>query len=51
MTMAAPNFGMDNETWDEISQTIPPKNDPFIQKYLSGRDTLIAEEKKQRYGP
>lgn len=47
--MAAPNFGMDSETWDEISRTIPPHNDPFLQKYLSGRDALIAEEKKQRY--
>lgn len=48
--MAAPNFGMDNETWAEISQTIPAKDDPFLQKYLSGRDALIAQEKKQRYG-
>lgn len=46
-----PDFGMDHETWKEISQTIPAKDDPFVQKYLSGRDALIAEEKKQRYGP
>lgn len=49
--MASNDSGMSSEEWDEISQTIPAKDDPFLQKYLSGRDALIAQEKKQRYGP
>lgn len=43
-------MAMSNEEWDEIAQTIPAKDDPFIQKYMTGREALIAEEKKQRYG-
>ncbi|KAH6652934.1 hypothetical protein BKA67DRAFT_519731 [Truncatella angustata] len=37
-----------SEEWDEISQTIPNVDEPFVQKYLQGRDALIAEESKQR---
>lgn len=43
-------MAMSKEEWDEIAQTIPAKDDPFILKYMTGREALIAEEKKQRYG-
>ncbi|KAJ0120079.1 denosine deaminase family protein [Diaporthe amygdali] len=39
---------MTNEEWEELAQTIPSKEDAFIQKYMTGREALIAEEKKQR---
>ena len=29
---------------------VPAVTDPFIQKYFSGRNELIAQEKKQRSG-
>ncbi|KUI74389.1 Adenosine deaminase CECR1-A [Cytospora mali] len=41
-------MAMSNEEWEEIAQTIPAQDDPFIQKYMSGREALMAEEKKQR---
>lgn len=41
---------MSKEEWEELSQTIPSKDDAFIQKYMTGREALIAEEKKQRSG-
>lgn len=41
---------MSKEEWEELSQTIPSKGDSFIQKYMTGREALIAEEKKQRSG-
>ncbi|KAK6082146.1 adenosine deaminase family protein [Seiridium cupressi] len=36
------------EEWDEISQTIPSVDEPFIQKYVEGRDALISQENRQR---
>jgi len=40
-----------NEELDEIlSLEVPKAGDAVIQNYLSGRDALIAEEKKQRSG-
>ncbi|ORY57311.1 adenosine/AMP deaminase [Pseudomassariella vexata] len=36
------------EEWDEISQDIPSPEDEFIQKYIEGREALIAQEDKQR---
>ena len=33
----------------EKDEGIPQIDDPFIQKYLDGRDALIAQEKSQRY--
>ena len=33
----------------ELDQGIPQPDDPFIQKYMSGRNALIATEKKQRH--
>ncbi|KAF2017875.1 Metallo-dependent hydrolase [Aaosphaeria arxii CBS 175.79] len=37
----------DNEAWEQ-AEGIPQLSDPFLQKYLEGRDALVAEEKKQR---
>ncbi|KAG8158438.1 hypothetical protein KVR01_011560 [Diaporthe batatas] len=39
---------MSKEEWEEIAQTIPAKDDAFIQKYMTGREALIAEEKRSR---
>ncbi|KAK6950856.1 hypothetical protein Daesc_007384 [Daldinia eschscholtzii] len=37
-----------DQEWEEVSQDLPKENDPFIQKYLQGREALIAEENKER---
>jgi len=34
----------------ELEEGIPQVEDPFIQKYLNGRRSLIAQEQKQRHG-
>lgn len=34
----------------ELEEGIPQVEDPFIQKYLNGRSSLIAQEQKQRHG-
>ncbi|KAH9999752.1 adenosine/AMP deaminase [Xylariaceae sp. FL0662B] len=34
--------------WEEISRDIPKESDPFIQKYIEGREALVAQENKQR---
>lgn len=39
-----------DEQWAELSQDLPARDDPFILKYLEGREALIAEEKKRRSG-
>ena len=39
---------MDNE-W-ELEEGVPQVQDPFIQQYLKGRDSLIDQERKQRHG-
>jgi len=39
----------DDEKWAR-EQGVPSFDQPFIQKYLNGRDALIAQEKKQRSG-
>lgn len=41
---------MPDDEWVEVEQGVPGKDEPFIQKYLSGREALIKEEKKQRSG-
>lgn len=41
---------MSKEEWEEIAQTIPSKDDAYLQKYMTGREALIAQEKKQRSG-
>lgn len=38
-----------NLEW-ELEQGIPQFEDPFIQKYMQGREALIEQEKKQRHG-
>jgi hypothetical protein len=39
----------DIEAWAQ-AEGVPSLSDPFIQKYLSGRDALVEQEKKQRSG-
>lgn len=39
----------DIEAWAQ-AEGVPSATDPFIQKYLSGRDALVEQEKKQRSG-
>lgn len=52
--MAAANGASDDESvnsqleW-ELEEGIPQPEDPFIQKYLTGRKALIEQEKKQRH--
>lgn len=39
-----------DEDWEEVSQGVPSKDEPFISKYLQGREALVDQEKKQRSG-
>ncbi len=39
---------MSEEEWEEVAQEIPAADDPIIQKYLTGREALMDEEKKRR---
>jgi adenosine deaminase CECR1 len=39
----------DLEAWRR-TEGIPSLDDEFMQKYFEGRDTLVAQEKKQRSG-
>ena len=41
---------MPDDEWEEVVATVPSVDEPFIQKYLGGREALINEEKKQRSG-
>ncbi|RMZ88811.1 hypothetical protein DV736_g3951, partial [Chaetothyriales sp. CBS 134916] len=44
------NVSDDNSILEfEFEQGIPQHDDPFIQKYMSGRQALIEQEKKQRH--
>ena len=43
-------MSMTQEEWEEISQELPKREDPVLQKYLHGREALIAQEHKQRSG-
>ncbi|PYI29243.1 CECR1 family adenosine deaminase [Aspergillus indologenus CBS 114.80] len=38
----------DDKQW-ELEEGIPQVEDPFIQQYLKGRDSLILQEQKQRH--
>jgi hypothetical protein len=38
-----------NLEW-ELEEGIPQFEDPFIQKYMQGREALIEQEKKKRHG-
>jgi len=37
-----------NEEWEEVLQDVPLTSDPFLQKYLAGRSSLITQEKSTR---
>jgi len=39
-----------DEEWAEVEQDLPKLEDPFLKKYLDGREALIAEEHKRRSG-
>ena len=41
---------MPDDEWEEVKESLPAKEEPFINKYLSGRDALIGQEKRQRSG-
>lgn len=41
-------MSLTEEEWDEVSQTIPSANDPFLRKYLDGRSSLIEKEQSSR---
>jgi adenosine deaminase CECR1 len=47
--MEPPTPASDDAAWKK-EEGIPSLTDPFIQKYLEGRDALVAQEKKQRSG-
>ena len=38
-----------DEEWAQ-AEGVPSLSDPFIQKYLQGRDALVQQEKRQRSG-
>lgn len=39
---------LSDEEYQEITQDIPSLSDPFVQKYISGRSNLIAQERTSR---
>ena len=39
-----------DDAWEK-AEGVPGLGDPFVQKYLQGRDALVQQEKKQRSGP
>ncbi|KAH6609644.1 adenosine deaminase family [Trichoderma cornu-damae] len=39
---------MPDDLWEELSQDIPSTSDPFLQQYLTGRESLISKEKETR---
>jgi hypothetical protein len=41
---------LSEEEWEAISEELPSKEEPLLQKFIHGRKDLIAEEKKQRSG-
>lgn len=43
-------MSMTQEEWEEISQELPKSEDAVLQKYIHGREALIAQEQKQRSG-
>jgi adenosine deaminase CECR1 len=48
--MSAKALGFTDQEWEEISHDVPKNDDPFLQKYLEGREALISQENKQRSG-
>lgn len=49
MPPTAPGRLQDDE-WAELAEGIPAKEEPFLQKYVQGREALIEQEKKLRSG-
>jgi adenosine deaminase CECR1 len=45
----ATNEATNDEEWAQ-AEGVPSLTDPFIQKYLQGRDALVQQEKRQRSG-
>lgn len=45
----AENESQRDADW-EREEGVPSLSDPFIQKYLQGRDALVQQEKRQRSG-
>lgn len=45
----APNETANDDDWEK-ADGVPSLSEPFIQKYLAGRDALVQQEKKQRSG-
>lgn len=43
------NDAANDEEWAQ-AEGVPSLSDPFIQKYLQGRDALVQQEKRQRSG-
>jgi hypothetical protein len=41
---------LSDDEWAELAQDLPSRDDPFLKKYLQGREALIADEHKQRSG-
>ncbi|ODA80270.1 hypothetical protein RJ55_03228 [Drechmeria coniospora] len=41
-------MAMPNDVWRDIEQEIPSLSDPFLQKYLQGRESLMQKEKSSR---
>lgn len=39
-----------DDEYAEIAAGLPAKDEPFINKYLGGREALIDQEKQQRSG-
>jgi hypothetical protein len=50
MGITEPNMAFTDEEWDEVREDMPATDDPFLRKYLDGREALIVEEKKRRSG-
>lgn len=45
----ASNEAVKDDDWEQ-AEGVPSLSEPFIQKYLTGRDALVQQEKKQRSG-
>lgn len=45
----ASNEAASGDDWEK-AEGVPNLSEPFIQKYLSGRDALVQQEKRQRSG-
>lgn len=45
----APNEVANSDDWEK-AEGIPSLSEPFLQKYMTGRDALVQQEKRQRSG-